>query len=175
VCRWLGDAGRKAFPEALSTKLEKEDSTLLPRGDQFHPLILLLRRLNTVVIDPLDCSLEPQLRGAAMAEVLDAVLLAPFPIPRGFTTVMTVPCSSIRLSVDANTVENDVSTSTQETTNDGQNENRVMSTLIQNYSTNISFVSFSVSRLTPLVCQIVTQTMNGAFGRLYVTFQVNIR
>jgi hypothetical protein len=44
VCRWLGDAGRKVFPEALSTKLEKEDSTLLPRGDQFHPLILLLRQ-----------------------------------------------------------------------------------------------------------------------------------
>jgi hypothetical protein len=61
-----------------------------------------------------------------MAEVLDAVLLAPFPIPRGFTTVMTVPCSSIRLSVDANTVENDGSTSTQETTNDGQNEEHVV-------------------------------------------------
>jgi hypothetical protein len=82
--------------------------------------------LNTVVIDPLDSSLEPQLRGAAMAEVLDAVLMAPFPIPRGFTTVKTVPCSSIRLSVDANTVESDGSTSTQETTNDGQNEEHVV-------------------------------------------------
>jgi hypothetical protein len=126
VCRWLGDAGRKAFPEALSTKLEKDDSTIWPRGDQFHPLILLLRRLNAVVIDPLDCSLEPQLRSAAMAEVLDAVLMAPFPIPRGFTTVKTVPYSSIRLSVDASTVENDGSKSTEDTTNDAQDEEDVV-------------------------------------------------
>jgi hypothetical protein len=37
-----------------------------------------------------------------------------------------VPFSSIRLSVDANTVENDGSTSTGETTNDGQDEEHVV-------------------------------------------------
>jgi hypothetical protein len=93
-----------------------------PRGDELHPLTLLLRRLNVIVLDPIDSSLELQLRGAAIAEALDAVLMAPFAIPRGFATHKTMPTASLRLSIDASTVESYGPNSTEDATNDTQDE-----------------------------------------------------
>ena len=122
MCRWLGEAGRKAFPEALSTKSEKGSDTVWPHGDELHPLTLLLNKLNVIVVDPIDSSLEPQLRGAAIGEVLDAVLMAPFAIPRGFTSLKTMPKASLCLSVDASTVESDGPNLAEDATNDAQDE-----------------------------------------------------
>lgn len=100
VCRWLGDAGRKTFPEVSFSGTENDDNAVWPRGDQLHPSILLLKKLNKVILDPMDSSFDPQLRGAAMAEILEAILMTPFPFPRGFSTVKSIPSTSLRFSTD---------------------------------------------------------------------------
>ena len=100
LCRWLGDAGRMVFLEVSSSRAEKDDSTMWPHGDQLHPSILLLKKLDEVVLDPLDSSFDPQLRGAAMAETLEAILMTPYPFPRGFTTVKSISTATLRLSMD---------------------------------------------------------------------------
>ena len=110
LCEWLRDAGRKIFPEVLTAKMEKErgSSSTSPHGDLSHPLTVMLRKLKSVVLDPTEHgSLDPQLRGAAMVEVLDAILMTAYPFPRGFTVVKSVPTASLRLSRDASTVETD--------------------------------------------------------------------
>lgn len=100
LCRWLGDAGRKAFPEVKMEKIG--DETAWPHGDELHPLTLLLKKLNKVVVDPMQGSFDPQLRAAAIAETLDAILMAPYPFPRGFTTVQSIPSATLRLANDRN-------------------------------------------------------------------------
>ncbi len=99
ICRWLGDACRKGFPE-VTPKAEMDSDETWPHGDKLAPSSLLLKRLNKVVFDSLDASLDPQIRGAAMTETLDAILLTPYPFPRGLTTIKNMMPSNLMLSVD---------------------------------------------------------------------------
>jgi len=100
MCRWLGDAGRTTLPEVTSKAEGKADDMTWPHGDELHPSTLLLKKLNKVVLEPMESSFDPQLRGAALAETLDAILMTPYPFPRGFTIVKSIPSALLRLSID---------------------------------------------------------------------------
>lgn len=105
VCRWIGNAGRKAFPE---TKTGKVDDTLVwPHGDELSPATLLLKKLDKVLLDSMDAGLDPQVRAAAMAETLDAILKTPYPFPRGFTTIQSIQPTKLYLSMGRNELDDD--------------------------------------------------------------------
>jgi hypothetical protein len=63
-------------------------------------MVLLIRRLDELVVQPMDSGLDPLLRAATMLELIDGILMAPLPIPIDFLAVKPRSFATLRLSVD---------------------------------------------------------------------------
>ena len=102
MCRKIGILGNRLIGEMASgNKTQDAESTLWPAGDSMHPSTQLLGKLEQVVEEKIDRSVEPNVRGTFYSEVIDGVLLTPFPYARGFLTVKTIPRAHFRIFFDA--------------------------------------------------------------------------
>jgi hypothetical protein len=100
LAQFLAHAARAVFPDILVSKSES-DSLEWRLGDHFkHPMAALMRRLDKLVVKPMDGSLDPLVRAAALLEVIDGVLLVPVPFPRDFFTPRPALSASLLLSSD---------------------------------------------------------------------------
>ena len=63
-----------------------------------HPMAALIRHLDDHVVQPMESSLDPLIRSAAMLELIDAVLMAPPPFPRDFLLPKASHAAELELS-----------------------------------------------------------------------------
>ena len=86
ICRslslFVAAAGRAAFSDILTTSKTTKTSLISDIKDLRHPMVALICRLDELVVQPMTPSVDPMVRSTAMLELLDGLLMAPFPLPR---------------------------------------------------------------------------------------------
>lgn len=65
-----------------------------------HPMASLLRRLDELIVQPMDSSVDPLVRAAALLELMDGVLMVPLPFPRDFFVPRPSLPPSLRIFAD---------------------------------------------------------------------------
>jgi hypothetical protein len=101
ICSWIGNAAQKILLDKASLTSNKMDESLDnqgPHGDCLLPSIMLLRKLDDLVLNKLEPSLEPAIRSATLIEILDAIFRAPPPIPFDLTLTVNCPPPHIEVS-----------------------------------------------------------------------------
>jgi hypothetical protein len=102
LCQFVAGAAKSTFvdvlPEGSVNKVQKVSS---PKGDACHPLTILMQKLDSVVLNDMNSSVDAKIRAAAMLEIIDSILGAPCPFPRDFVLTKSIPCASMRLSGDS--------------------------------------------------------------------------
>ena len=92
---FLAISAQEVFADILS--ITNENPSFLFLSHYQHPTAALIRRLDEEVLQPMDASLDPLIRSAAMLELIDAVLMTPVPFPRDFLVPKTRNGSVLRL------------------------------------------------------------------------------
>ena len=111
LCRFVASAARSTFVETLpETSMEDFQKNAiqaltLPKGDAFHPLTILMKKLDAAVLKDMSSLVDAKIRAAAMLEIMDGLLRAPCPFPRDFTLTKSIPFASLKLSVDPELLE----------------------------------------------------------------------
>ena len=96
-CNFLSKATHSAFCDVFSAqKVQTDTYQRMSRLDL--PMIKLLNELDGVIVQPMNTPMEPNVRAAAMLELLDAVLLVPTSFPRDFFSPRSRPAAQVRLS-----------------------------------------------------------------------------
>lgn len=100
TCHFVAGISMKVFAESFAEASGKTKVVHRHRcsGDAQHPLTILTRRLDEMVVRDMSSSVDPMTRAAATLEVLDGVLMAPVPFPRDLTLSLQV--ASLRLTAD---------------------------------------------------------------------------
>jgi hypothetical protein len=67
-----------------------------------HPMAVLIRRLDELVVQPMNDSdaIDPRIRAAALLELIDGVILIPFPMPRDFFVPQLLYLPDLLISAD---------------------------------------------------------------------------
>eukprot|EP00980_Cylindrotheca_fusiformis_P022324 scaffold9191_cov114-Cylindrotheca_fusiformis.AAC.19 len=108
LCGFVARAANKAFLDVLQERKMNQLSKMPEsKGDVCNPLTVLIRKLDTRVLSGVDSSVDPTIRAAAMLEIVDRILGAPFPFPRDFTLPNAIPCASMKLSADSDSEDID--------------------------------------------------------------------
>ena len=102
VCRFMEHATQAVFPDVFKPK---QRGGKAPANQPFvckgnHVLASLMRKLDTLLLEPMSTSVEPLVRAAAVIELIDGVIQAPFPFPRDFLLSSPEECATLVLSPD---------------------------------------------------------------------------
>jgi len=106
LCRFLARASAKTFVEASNGQkshiheFHETDGAMWPEGDASHPITRMISKFSDSVLWSMDENVEPNVRAAAMMEMLDPVLMCPLPSPRGYFSPKQRPSTTLRLSGD---------------------------------------------------------------------------
>ena len=106
LCRFLARASAKTFVESSHSQkshiheFHETDGALWPEGDVSHPITRMISKFSDSVLWSLDENVAPNVRAAAMMEMLDPILMCPLPSPRGYFTPKQRPSATLRLSGD---------------------------------------------------------------------------
>ena len=110
LCRFMARASAKTFVEsthgAKSRLYEFHEAAgaMWPEGDAAHPITRIISKLSESVLSSMDETVEPNIRAAAMMEMLDPVLRCPLPSPRGFFSAQKLPYVELRVHADPDEV-----------------------------------------------------------------------
>jgi hypothetical protein len=102
LCRFLAKAARCTFADALPVAQIKEAASKLSlKGDARHPLTILINKLDTAILQNMtSATVDTKIRAAAMLEIIDGILKAPCPFPRGFIVTQSIPRAAMKLCAD---------------------------------------------------------------------------
>lgn len=101
LCLFMALATRAAFSDVLPAQSDNPSitiSSMLQISSQ--PMVLLMRRLDELVVQSMDSSMDPLVRAAAMLELIDGILMVPIPFPRDFLSVRPRTLATLCLSPD---------------------------------------------------------------------------
>ena len=113
LCRFLARASAKTFVESSQGQksriheFHETDGAMWPEGDASHPVTRMISKFSSSVLWSMDENVEPNVRAAAMMEMLDPVLMCPLPTPRGYFSPKHRPSTTLRLSGDPEDVSTD--------------------------------------------------------------------
>jgi hypothetical protein len=101
LCIFMASATKAVFSEILNYKSGHQTPA---RTENMvfkfnHPMAELMRRIDTLVIQPMDCTIDPMIRATAMLELINGVLKAPTPFPKAF--LAPFPSSNAILDISA--------------------------------------------------------------------------
>ncbi len=112
LCRFVSSAVRITFldeiPEPSAVSMKKNVTQVLlsqPKGDFSLPLTVLMKRLDTRVLQDMSSAVEARIRATALLQVIDGVLKVPAPFPRCFLRTRPVPCATYRVFLDSESFE----------------------------------------------------------------------
>jgi len=101
MCIFLFQAAKAVFPDVKNPREDEIGDSLtdmLTANHTSHPMVSLIKRLNELVIQPMASSnVEPVIRAAALLEVLDGILMVPYPFPPDFF----IPSPSIITNIES--------------------------------------------------------------------------
>lgn len=100
ICRQIASAGFQVLNEAIANRSKLNVNLSGPKGDQMHPTIRLIQKVNASVVSSIDKSVEPAVRVTVLMELLEGVHRSPIPFPRSFTMPKKVPKANLRVSLD---------------------------------------------------------------------------
>jgi hypothetical protein len=99
LCLFMGLATRAVFSDVLPVQTAKVSICSILKGSS-HPMMLLIRRLDELVVQQMDSSLDPLVRAAMMLELIDGIFMVPLPFPIDFLSVKPKCLATLSLSVD---------------------------------------------------------------------------
>jgi hypothetical protein len=102
LCVFMASATRAVFFEILSPKSGQQNAA---RTENIifklkHPMAELMRRFHTLVVQPMDSSIDPMIRATAMLELINGVLMAPLPFPKDFLAPFLSSDPILHISAD---------------------------------------------------------------------------
>ena len=100
ICRQIASAGFQVLNEAVANRNKLNVNLSGPKGDQLHPTIRLIQKVNASVVSNIDKSVEPPVRVTVLTELLEGVHRSPIPFPRSFTMPKKNPKANFRVSLD---------------------------------------------------------------------------
>eukprot|EP00934_Nitzschia_sp_Nitz4_P006266 Nitzschia sp. Nitz4//scaffold56_size114212//93479//96757//NITZ4_003966-RA/size114212-processed-gene-0.13-mRNA-1//1//CDS//3329554754//6256//frame0 len=108
LCCFVSRATRNTFVDGLhdSSGATQKNVTIdpaIPKGDTAHPMVALMKHLDSAVLKDMSNAVEPKIRAAAFLQVLDGVFKVPHPFPRSFVDTRPLPAAPFRLSLDTGT------------------------------------------------------------------------
>jgi len=92
--------GIKLFEGRQKNAEQNAKDNFGPNGDEMIPSLRFLERLENVVRDRIDRYVDPSTRASTFIEILEGILLSPFPYPYGYTVVQTKDMVRFRVSLD---------------------------------------------------------------------------
>jgi hypothetical protein len=99
LCIFMTLATRAVFSDVLPAQSTKVSATsILP--DSSQPMVLLIRRLDELVVQPMDTLPDTLVRAAAMLELIDGIIMVPIPFPSDFLSVRPTSFATLRLCAD---------------------------------------------------------------------------
>jgi hypothetical protein len=103
LCRYLSKTCNSFFTElspSLLTPPSDEEAGPWPKGDQTQSVTQLLQKVDEVILNMVDKSIDATSRAKAMTDILEGILRVPIPFPRSFLSSKSIPKSHLHLSVD---------------------------------------------------------------------------
>lgn len=99
VSLFFARAARRAFVDVLPPAFEKVSIKSILRTSA-DPLARFMERLDELVVKPMDATVEPIVRAAAMLEIIDGILMAPIPFPKDFFAPKPRMTASLTIATD---------------------------------------------------------------------------
>lgn len=95
LASFIGQFCRAVFSDVLPSR--KKDTKEISFRGYNHPMAVLINRLGELVLNPVQNCPDPKARALTMLELLDSILMTPFPLPRDFFLPKPIPSGELHL------------------------------------------------------------------------------